>query len=146
MGGYGALRLAFAHPELFRSVSAESAALITESPKALNTAIHAGTPIGNLLGPVFGVPINEMHWRANDPFVLARKHGIRLRSVAIYFNCGRDDDLGFERGAAALHRQLQSQGVVHEYHLYPGDHSLEYFLTHLGEVMEFHWKAFSKGN
>ena len=30
MGGYGALRFAFAHPELFSAVSAQSAALITE--------------------------------------------------------------------------------------------------------------------
>ena len=33
MGGYGALRFAFAHPELFSAVSAQSAALITESPQ-----------------------------------------------------------------------------------------------------------------
>src|SRR5690242_9518962 len=33
MGGYGALRFAFAHPEIFSSVSAQSAALITESPR-----------------------------------------------------------------------------------------------------------------
>src|SRR5437016_5432622 len=33
MGGYGALRFAFAHPELFSSVSAQSAALITDSPR-----------------------------------------------------------------------------------------------------------------
>src|SRR3984885_12880755 len=33
MGGYGALRFAFAYPELFSSVSAQSAALIAESPR-----------------------------------------------------------------------------------------------------------------
>jgi S-formylglutathione hydrolase FrmB len=33
MGGYGALRFAFAHPELFSSVSAQSAALIAEPPQ-----------------------------------------------------------------------------------------------------------------
>src|SRR5580658_10355149 len=35
MGGYGALRFAFAHPELFSAVSAQSAALIMASPQAL---------------------------------------------------------------------------------------------------------------
>ena len=145
MGGYGALRFAFAHPELFGSVSAESAALIPASPKQLNAAIHAGTPLGNLLGPVFGAPVNQAHWNANDPLVLARKNGVRLHSLAIYFNCGDNDDLGFERGAAALHRELQAEGIAHEYHLYPGDHSLEYFLAHLDQVMEFHWKAFLRG-
>ena len=38
MGGYGALRFAFAHPELFSAVSAQSAALITESPQTLDSA------------------------------------------------------------------------------------------------------------
>jgi S-formylglutathione hydrolase FrmB len=143
MGGYGAFRFAFARPDLFGSVSAESAALMSESPKDLNAAIHAATPLGNLLGPVFGVPIDQAHWNTNSPLLLARKNRIRLKSLAIYFNCGQSDDLGFEHGAAALHRQLQSEGVAHEFHLYPGDHSLEYFLAHFGEVLQFHWKAFS---
>src|SRR5579863_10400110 len=38
MGGYGALRFAFAHPELFSAVSAQSAALMTESVEELNAA------------------------------------------------------------------------------------------------------------
>jgi S-formylglutathione hydrolase FrmB len=142
MGGYGALRFAFAHPEFFGSVSAESAALIPARPSELNTAIQSGTPLGSLLGPVFGTPINQAHWRANDPLALARRNAGGLRKMAIYFNCGQSDDLGFDRGARALHRELQSLKIAHEYQLYPGDHSLEYFLTHLGEVMEFHSRAF----
>jgi S-formylglutathione hydrolase FrmB len=143
MGGYGALHFAFAHPELFGSVSAESAALMPASPSELNTAIRSGTPLGNLLGPAFGQPINRHHWTSNDPFALARKNAVRLRNMAIYFNCGRSDDLGFENSAEALHRQLESEKISHQYHLYTGDHSLVYFLAHLGEVMEFHWKVFA---
>ena len=67
-----------------------------------------------------------------------------LRNLAIYFNCGQQDDFGFEDGAAALHRQLQAEGVKHEYHSYPGDHSLTYFLSHMGEVMEFHSRVFGE--
>src|SRR5579862_8389296 len=44
MGGYGALRFAFAHPELFSAVSAQSAALITESPQTLDSASRTGSP------------------------------------------------------------------------------------------------------
>jgi len=142
MGGYGALRFAFAHPELFGSVSAESAALIPAAPAELNAAIRSGTPLGSLLGPVFGQPINPAHWRSNDPLLLARRNASRLQTMAIYFNCGRSDDLGFDKGAEALDRELKAEKVAHQYHLYPGDHSLEYFLAHLGEVMEFHSKAF----
>lgn len=142
MGGFGALRLAFGHPELFSAVSAQSAALITESPQELDRASQSGAPLGVVLGAVFGAPINAVHWNANSPFVLAKKNAVALKKVAIYFNCGQDDNYGFEKGAAKLHDELQHEHVRHEYHAYPGDHGLTYFMTHFAEVMEFHSKAF----
>ena len=142
MGGYGALRFAFSHPEMFSAVSAQSAALITESPQELDTATRSGAPLGKMLAAVFGSPIEVAHWKENSPFVLAQKNLAAERKLAIYFNCGKDDNYGFEKGAFALHEQLQREGVKHEYHPYPGDHSLSYFLAHFTEVMEFHSQAF----
>ncbi len=142
MGGYGALRFAFVHPELFVSVSAQAPALITQSPQQLDGAERSGMPLGQVLAAVFGKPINAAHWKANSPFTLARANVARLRSLAIYFNCGQEDNFGFEKGAEALHRQLQAENIRHEYHPYPGDHSMRYFLEHIGEVMEFHSRAF----
>jgi S-formylglutathione hydrolase FrmB len=142
MGGYGALRFAFSHPEMFSAVSAQSAALITESPQELDTAANSGAPLGKVLADVFGSQINAAHWRDNSPFLLAQKNAAALKTLAIYFNCGQDDNYGFEKGAAALHEELQKEGVKHESHLYPGDHSLTYFLAHFTEVMEFHSRAF----
>jgi S-formylglutathione hydrolase FrmB len=142
MGGYGALRFAFAHPEMFSAVSAQSAALITESPQELDTAARSGSPRGKLLASVFGNPIDVRHWNGNSPFVFARKNQTGLRKLAIYFNCGQNDNYGFEKGAAALDAQLKEEGIRHEYHAYPGDHSFSYFMAHFGEVMEFHSVAF----
>ena len=142
MGGYGALRLAFAHPELFSSVSAQSAALITGSPQQLSAAEKSGAPLAGVLGAVFGNPINAAHWNENSPFLLAKKNAAGIGRLAIYFNCGQSDNYGFEKGAAALHEQLQKEGIKHEYRPYPGDHSLGYFLSHFEEVMEFHSRAF----
>ena len=142
MGGYGAIRLAFAHPELFSAVSAQSAALITETPKTLDAASRTGAPLAGVIAAVFGNPINVLHWNENSPFVLAKRNALGLKKLAIYFNCGQDDNYGFEKGAAVLHEELQEEGVKHEYHSYPGDHSLSYFLSHFAEVMEFHSRAF----
>jgi S-formylglutathione hydrolase FrmB len=142
MGGYGALRFAFSHPEMFSAVSAQSAALITESPQELDTAAKSGAPMGKLLATVFGSPIAVQHWKENSPFILANRNQAALRRMAIYFNCGQEDNYGFEKGAAALHEQLQKEKIKHEYHPYPGDHSLTYFLAHFTEVMEFHSRAF----
>jgi S-formylglutathione hydrolase FrmB len=147
MGGYGALRFAFAHPELFSSVSAQSAALITESPKELdnelNEEMDPDGPMDTIIGSVFGNPINIPHWKQNNPLVLAKQNKLELGKLAIYFNCGQDDDFDFEIGAEALNKLLTSEGIKHEYHLYPGTHSPAYFLKHLGETIEFHSKLFA---
>ena len=144
MGGYGALRAAFAHPELFGSVSVQSAALITESPRELDSNLRGTGQLAQLLSTVFGNPIDVPHWQQNHPLTLARKNQIQIKTQSIYINCGQQDDLGFEKGAAQMHKQLQAEGVRHEFHLYPGGHSAEYFLGHLGETIEFHWHAFEK--
>jgi S-formylglutathione hydrolase FrmB len=145
MGGFGALRFAFAYPEMFSAVSAQSAALILETPEQLNELAQERAPDAqDFFAPLLGNPIDIKHWKANDPFTLARKNKAALKKTAIYFNCGQSDDYGFERGAAALDKQLSSEGIAHEYHPYPGGHSMTYFLTHLGEVIEFHSRAFAK--
>jgi len=146
MGGYGALRFAFAYPELFSSVSAQSAALIAEPPRQIEAAAGA-TLLDGLLGAVFGNPIDLRHWNQNSPFILAKQNRARIRitKLAIYFNCGRDDDFGFDKGAEELHRQLESEGIPHEFHLYPGNHDAAYFLEHLSETLVFHSRVFAAG-
>jgi S-formylglutathione hydrolase FrmB len=136
MGGYGALRFAFAYPELFSAVSAQSAALILDSPEDLNAT--------GMLGDVFGSPIDMAHWRAYDPFALARKNRAEIAKMAIYFNCGQSDEYGFDKGAAALDKQLTREKIPHEYRPYPGGHNMNYFLGHLAEVIEFHSHAFAE--
>jgi enterochelin esterase-like enzyme len=136
MGGYGALRFAFTYPELFSSVSAQSAALITEPPQQAKSG---------QLGVVFGNPVDVRHWNENSPFALATRNRAHIRAsgLSIYFNCGTEDEFGFYQGAAELHRQLQTEGIQHEYQLYPGNHGAEYFLAHLGEVLKFHARVFA---
>ena len=144
MGGYGALRFAFARPDLFGSVSAQSAALIAESPQELNADLRNAGPLARLLGRAFGNPINVLHWQQNNPFALAGKNQIQIRTQAIYINCGQQDEYGFADGATRMHKLLVKEGVRHEFHVYPGGHNADYFLSHMGETIEFHWRAFAK--
>jgi S-formylglutathione hydrolase FrmB len=143
MGGYGALRFGFAHPELFGSVSAHSAALLPEPSSALNAAIRAGEPQALMLAGVFGNPIDPAHWEKNNPFALAKKDPAALRKLHIYFDCGDHDDFGFDRGASALHQLLTKQRVPHEFHLYPGGHDIPYFLSHISASIQFHSRNFA---
>jgi S-formylglutathione hydrolase FrmB len=142
MGGYGALHLAFLHPELFGSVSAHSAALIARLPAGGSAAGRGAMP--SIFGRVFGMPFDRAFWEQNDPLRIARD-APGLNRLKIYFDCGDDDDYGFEAGARLLDEELKSRGIPHEFHLYPGGHDALYFATHLPASLEFHSRAFGPG-
>lgn len=140
MGGYGALRLALRHPELFGSVSAHSAALIEKLPRAKLDASEENT-LARVMGSAFGVPFDRAFWDRNSPFTLVR-NGPRPTGLRIYFDCGTEDDFGFNNGAQAFHNLLLSRGIAHEFHLYPGGHNWSYFAQHFSASLEFHSRAF----
>ena len=143
MGGYGALRIGFAHPELFGSVSAHSAALMRDPPEGVNAGASSGDPAGQLLTSVFGNPIDRKYWDLNSPFLLARENAAPLGKTKIYFDCGTEDSYGFYRGASELNQTLGTLKVAHEFHLYPGGHSISYLRAHRDASFEFHWREFN---
>ena len=137
MGGYGALHLAFAHPPLFGSVSAHSAALIDRiSPDVLT---GGGLRFLNI---AFGDPVDVHYGDANNPVRMAERDA-GLASLKISFDCGTEDDYGFDAGAKALDRILNRRNIPHEFHLYPGHHNWSYVAEHLGASLAFHWKVFA---
>ncbi|HKV05118.1 MAG TPA: alpha/beta hydrolase-fold protein [Candidatus Acidoferrales bacterium] len=140
MGGYGSLRLALRYPQLFGSVSAHSAALIEKLPRG-----ELGGPgqetLARAMGTAFGSPFDRALWARNNPFTLVRS-GPRPAGLQIYFDCGTEDDFGFNVGAQAFHDLLVSRGIPHEFHLYPGAHDWSYFAQHFPASLEFHSRAF----
>ena len=138
MGGYGALHLALRHPQLFSAVSAHSAALIEKLP---NFLAAPQSPRSRVLGGVFGNPPDIPFWNANSPLVLARS--ANLSGLKIYFDCGDQDDYGFDAGAVALDKLLISRKIAHEFHLYPGRHDPSYFAAHIPASLQFHDRLFA---
>jgi S-formylglutathione hydrolase FrmB len=138
MGGYGALHLAFRHPQLFSSVSAHSAALIEKLPSFIGGV--QGSPRSRVLGGTFGSPPDPAFWEQNSPIAMART--ANLAGLKIYFDCGDQDDYGFESGATALDKILTSRRIAHEFHLYPGRHDYTYFAAHIPESLKFHSQLF----
>ena len=139
MGGYGALRLAFKYPNEFAAVSAQMPALIAELPKNIGSGPGS---LGDLLGEVFGPPFDRAYFDRNNVFYFARTGSVAsLRQMKIYFNVGNNDDYGFEEGAQELDRLLTSRGIPHEFHIYPGRHSVEFVVRYFPEMIEFQWKA-----
>ena len=143
MGGYGALHIAFRHPQLFAAVGAHSAALIEKLP---NISAQNSRQISQLrvLGDAFGSPFDPAFWNQNDPVTIARTAS--LPGLKIYFDCGTEDDYGFETGASALDKLLTSRHIPHEFHLYPGGHDWTYFAEHLPALLEFESHAFKSAS
>jgi putative tributyrin esterase len=141
MGGYGALHLAFRHPELFAAVSAQSPALINQIP-AMASPSSGGGIRSRVLGETFGSPPDPGFWEHNSPISLARK--ANLAGLKVYFDCGDQDDYGFEEGAKALDKTLSARKIPHEGHIYPGRHDWQYFAGHLPDSLEFQSKTFEK--
>ncbi len=137
MGGYGALRLAFKHPEMFAAVSAHSAALIEELPKGAGDS-----SVSTMIGTAFGRPLDNDYWKRQSPFAYAKTAD--LKGLKIYFDCGDRDYFGFDAGARALDKLLTARKVPHEFHIYPGGHDVQYFSEHLPQSLEFDSKALGK--
>ena len=140
MGGYGSLHLALRHPNLFGAVSAHSPALIEKLPKMQGSSQQA-TTVAMILGGAFGSPIDPAFWERESPFTIVSS-GPRPTGLQIYFDCGTDDEYGFNRGAQQFHDLLETRGIPNEFHLYPGGHDWSYFADHLPASLAFHSRVF----
>ncbi len=147
MGGFGALKLAMRHPDLFGSVASHSgvAALLyagpfpyergkvtlTEDPR---TWIKSAGDFGVLFGQIFGTDI--ANWRKHDPALLAAN--LSNGDLAIYIDCGTEDEFRLHNGAAYLHEVLEERGIEHYFELMPGRHSLEFWADRIDDSLAFH--------
>jgi len=83
------------------------------------------------------------YWEANNPMSLA-KDTKRLKRIKIYFDCGTEDNYGFDVGTHELDEMLTKSGYPHETHLYPAGMAGNYAMLHTTESLLFHWKAFQR--
>ena len=143
MGGFGALRMAFKHPQQFAAVSAQMPALIAEIPA--NFSIGGKGSPASMMGDVFGTSFDRAYFDRNNVFYFARSMpAAQLKRLKIYFNVGNNDDYGFEQGGEKLHQLLDLRGIPNEFHIYLGGHDPQFVVRHFGEVIEFQWKAIGK--
>ncbi|HEY6252129.1 MAG TPA: alpha/beta hydrolase family protein [Candidatus Angelobacter sp.] len=139
MGGYGALRFAFKYPQMFVAVVAHMPALLEQLPQGSSQA--GLTPY---LGTAFGRPMDEAYWKANTPFVFVRT--ANLAGMKIYFDCGDQDDFGFDAGTRALDKLLTARHIAHVEHIYPGRHSWQFVAAHLDDSLKVVSGSFKQAN
>ncbi len=125
LGAAAALRLAFRRPELVRAVAAVEPT-VEAAYRAEDVLLRDQVQVpGTVRGRLFGNPVDGDYWRHNHPPSLLADNvaGVSAADVAIYLECGGEDQLHAQYGTEMLHRQLFDAGVAHEYRLVRGgDH------------------------
>jgi len=144
MGGFGALVIAFKHPELFAAVAAHSAAVFEELPRPPASGDQRATFRYQMAAKIFGAPPDEQFFAANNPIGLAAANAAKLGALKIYFDVGEQDRYGFTDGNRRLDAALTKAGVAHEFHTAPGDHGWSFLLGRSEPAMVFVWSVLGK--
>lgn len=140
MGGYGAARLGFKHPQLFAAVSLLGAGPLQAD---FNEAPRAG-PRGRdqVLGTVYGGDM--AYYRAQSPWQIAEQNADKLRSGLLIRQIigDRDETLRFNR---EFKQHLDALKIPHTYRQLPGiPHDPNLVLNTLGDDnWEFYRQALS---
>ncbi len=143
MGGFGALKLALQYPTVFAAAASHSGVV---SP-LLNGLTRDDNPIyatkidssfmmnrGFRLSFLKALGADVAIWSANDPAALVRAlHQSKTALPALYIDCGTEDNLITQN--RALHRDLETLKVPHQYHEHPGAHTWSYWRQHSDESL-----------
>ncbi len=143
MGGFGALTLAFKHPQMFSSVTAHCAALFGELPST-SGADQRSQFRARLVGSIFGNPPDEAFFRQNNPIDLAANNtaAIRKSGMQIYFDVGEQDRYGFAEPNKDFDARLTKAGIPHKFNLFQGNHGWEYMISVAENSYAFLWANF----
>jgi len=143
MGGWGALMLAFKHPEMFSSVTAHCAAIFAELPQPTGTDRRSQF-MTQLIGNIFGNPPDEAYFRSVNPVYIAETNAaaIKKSGLQIYFDVGEQDHYGFTEPNKQFDERLTKLGIPHEFHVFPGRHGWEYMISVADHSYAFLWKNF----
>ncbi|WP_125205915.1 alpha/beta hydrolase [Capsulimonas corticalis] len=132
MGGYGAVKLALKHPDLYSAAVSHSGvlAMITHNVQSQEPWARE---FADLFGPnAIGGP--------NDVHTLAEKSDPATRP-ALWIDCGTEDFL-FNQNEE-MHAYFQTLGIAHEYFTMPGDHNWAFWDQQIQEALP--WVAKNLG-
>jgi len=146
MGGFGAMELALRHPDEFAAAASHSGAIgmLYRGPHPFapgktelitDVASWGATvePIGGWVRGLFGPDLAT--WKAHDVVELAAK--LAPGKVALYFDCGTEDDFALQDNVQYVHEALTAKHVAHEFFLGPGKHDFAFWSARAPKSLAF---------
>jgi S-formylglutathione hydrolase FrmB len=128
MGGYGAVKEALKHPEMFQVAASLSGAFNAASLELEEEREDLRPSLAKAFGPERSETRQQ-----NDLFALAQKADVKATPY-LYIDCGNQDESFLEpnRKLAAI---LSQRKFAYEYHEFPGVHDWQYWDKRLPAVL-----------
>jgi len=133
MGGFGALRLAYHHPDAFAAAGALSPAVVDDVDRAHRLS---ETQL-KLFGPVFGDPFDPLRFRTMNVFSPLDRLALHAAPPRTYITTGDDDYFELWRGASLLFLELRARGLPVEMRITDGGHVWPLWKQELPAVLRF---------
>ena len=140
MGGYGAVKIALRHPDLYGSVSALSGALI---PFGWEDVARYSFFARWTLKRVFGRSRQDNSLEANDVWKMLWNTNFAASPFVVYLRGGTEDVYGLGRVGAQFAAFCADHGIAAVAVLEPGGHDWEYWSRALIPMFEWHASRFS---
>jgi S-formylglutathione hydrolase FrmB len=139
MGGYGSVKTALRHPDLYGSVSAISGALIPFDGKSLERYSWVAR---YTLKRVFGKDETNNTREANDAWHVLWGLCFEEPPFVAHMRGGTDDVYGLERVAVQYAMVLNERGVPTTVVLEPGTHDWRYWKRSMIDILAWHAERF----
>ena len=115
-GGFGAMKIAMRHPDVFGAVAVHSAAILPADPDDLagmnETIVQRQLRTG--IAKEIGDPIDKEKWGAHMPLaIVAKKKPEDMKGLQIYFDAGTEDSYGFCPPNEQLSKLMTEHGWKH---------------------------------
>jgi S-formylglutathione hydrolase FrmB len=148
MGGFGALKIAFKHRNLYSATAAHSPIIFVSDPSHMPEQTKNNSRFDfftQVITPIFGNPVDLKRWQENNPLDIAKSAD--LVGLRIYFDYGTADrynqTMGLGEGVKALHQLLEKRQIPHTFKEHPNEpHGWELVSRHLSESLPFLCGAF----
>ncbi len=149
MGGFGALKIAMKHPELYAACAGHSPIIfLGRNPLDVPDEIKSSRYFqffAGVLRQILGDPIRQDVWDANNPLVLAKSG--KLDGLKIYFDYGTEDrynpTIHLDLGVKALDKALTEAMVPHTFNVWPGEgHGWALVDVHIDQSLPFLCQTF----
>lgn len=136
MGGFGALRTAFAYPENFSGCIALSSALIHNQVMTMTPDNTQGAPADyDYYASTFGEP-SQLAKSVNNPEFLVKKLKADGKEMPkIFMACGTEDSIMVEN--RRFRDFLLSENVRVKFQEAPGIHNWDFWCQHIGPGIEY---------